>query len=316
MITVDSLKELGGLYGLPPGVCPWGGGGGYEEAAEIQAQSAREAAQTYERMFEKAAAFLKPWREAGGTALNQYAGLLGLPGYSAVDPTEWLTSLPGYQFIRDQGMEGLRRYGAGTGLLSSGAAMKGATDYGQQLAQKYAWWPYFSALGGLQSQGQGAAGMTGNWAMQTGQGIAGTQMAAGNALAQGALMDAYSNQGGFSDILGFLGLGAGLLTAPFGGIGGALGGLFGGGAAAAPSAAAAGMSSSLAGMAPVSSLFNMPAIPTTFMAEGGPAVGGRPYVIGEKGPEIFVPHRDGYVIPNKFIPYARYSSFEPMRMAA
>lgn len=34
------------------------------------------------------------------------------------------------------------------------------------------------------------------------------------------------------------------------------------------------------------------------LAEGGPAQGGRPYIVGERGPEIFVPRHSGTVIPN------------------
>jgi phage-related minor tail protein len=35
-----------------------------------------------------------------------------------------------------------------------------------------------------------------------------------------------------------------------------------------------------------------------FLAEGGPADAGTAYVVGERGPEIFVPNRSGTVIPN------------------
>ena len=34
------------------------------------------------------------------------------------------------------------------------------------------------------------------------------------------------------------------------------------------------------------------------LASGGPAMAGRPYLVGEKGPEIMVPNRSGTVIPN------------------
>lgn len=42
---------------------------------------------------------------------------------------------------------------------------------------------------------------------------------------------------------------------------------------------------------------NSTAIPA-FMAKGGTATGGKPYVVGEKGPELFVPGRTGTVVPN------------------
>ena len=31
---------------------------------------------------------------------------------------------------------------------------------------------------------------------------------------------------------------------------------------------------------------------------GGPVAGGTPYIVGEKGPELFMPGRSGTVIPN------------------
>ena len=35
-----------------------------------------------------------------------------------------------------------------------------------------------------------------------------------------------------------------------------------------------------------------------FMAAGGPVSAGSPYVVGEKGPELFVPHASGTIVPN------------------
>jgi phage-related minor tail protein len=34
------------------------------------------------------------------------------------------------------------------------------------------------------------------------------------------------------------------------------------------------------------------------LAEGGPAKAGKPYIVGEKGPELFVPKTSGTVVPN------------------
>ena len=36
-----------------------------------------------------------------------------------------------------------------------------------------------------------------------------------------------------------------------------------------------------------------------FMAMGGPVSSGSPYVVGEQGPELFVPHASGTIVPNK-----------------
>ena len=35
-----------------------------------------------------------------------------------------------------------------------------------------------------------------------------------------------------------------------------------------------------------------------FCASGGPVTAGSPYIIGEEGPELFVPNRSGYIVPN------------------
>ena len=35
-----------------------------------------------------------------------------------------------------------------------------------------------------------------------------------------------------------------------------------------------------------------------FMANGGPVSGGTPYIVGERGPELFVPSRSGTIVPN------------------
>ncbi len=36
----------------------------------------------------------------------------------------------------------------------------------------------------------------------------------------------------------------------------------------------------------------------TPMAKGGPVSGGSPYMVGEKGPELFVPNTSGNIVPN------------------
>lgn len=61
-------------------------------------------------------------------------------------------------------------------------------------------------------------------------------------------------------------------------------GLFGGGASGAGGGGAGGWAGFLAGL---------------FMAEGGPIIPGRPYVVGEQGPEVIVPSSHGTVVPNR-----------------
>jgi hypothetical protein len=42
--------------------------------------------------------------------------------------------------------------------------------------------------------------------------------------------------------------------------------------------------------------FDIPFIPG--MARGGPVKGNTPYIVGEKGPELFMPHTAGNIVPN------------------
>jgi hypothetical protein len=44
------------------------------------------------------------------------------------------------------------------------------------------------------------------------------------------------------------------------------------------------------------SIAAMPKVPG--LAKGGPVMGNRPYVVGEQGPELFVPGSSGTIIPN------------------
>lgn len=341
------INELGDLvrssdgYKLPRqghGICYWGGGGGADMGDSmytLQAGSTNASNQLRD-YYEKAAAYLAPWRNAGGAAVNQISGLLGLPGYTALDPTKTLEGTPGYQFLRDQGTEALRRYGAGTGLLSSGPGMKGALDYGQKLANTYAWQPYMSSLQNLSGQGMGAAGTSGGYAMQAGMGTANLTAQTAQQIAQmqqqQAMMDAQNQNSWMNDLMSGLGFGASLIAAPFtggtsllgtaaSGIGGWLGGL-----------GAMGNTSGALGTMPGMSLpqlysgysgSNQAFAPSSgggwipYMADGGPTTANRPYIVGERGPELFIPNVPGYVVPNE---YTRYSAFarpdRQYRMAA
>jgi hypothetical protein len=42
-------------------------------------------------------------------------------------------------------------------------------------------------------------------------------------------------------------------------------------------------------------------LPLLFLEKGGPADAKQPYIVGEVGPELFVPKTDGYVIPNNVL---------------
>jgi phage-related minor tail protein len=42
-----------------------------------------------------------------------------------------------------------------------------------------------------------------------------------------------------------------------------------------------------------------------FAADGGAAEGGKPIIVGERGPEVFMPGKSGVIIPNEVMEAAR-----------
>lgn len=63
------------------------GAGAAKKGSQAISQSTRESGQLQQRQFEQTRADLAPWRQTGGAALGQYAGLLGVPGYGQ-QPTQ------------------------------------------------------------------------------------------------------------------------------------------------------------------------------------------------------------------------------------
>jgi hypothetical protein len=61
-------------------------------------------------------------------------------------------------------------------------------------------------------------------------------------------------------------------------------------------AAALGATQLAGFLGPAGALFGL--LGGMFMAKGGPVSGAKPYIVGEKGPELFVPDANGTIIPN------------------
>jgi len=194
------------------------------EAAAASAAAQREAADksiaAQREMFDIGRADLAPYRQGGTTAQNQLMTLLGIGGdttaqgygkYARDFGMSDFTTDPGYQFRLEQGMRALNASAAAKGMGMSGANIKGATEYGQNLgSQEYqnAFNRYqtnrtaqLAPLQSLYAGGQAAAagsaaqaGALGQNLGQTytglGQGIAQAGVAAGNAQASGYLNQA------------------------------------------------------------------------------------------------------------------------------
>jgi hypothetical protein len=167
----------------------------------LQAQQAEAARQQIEKYFGIAKAGYDPYTQFGTEATNRYATLMGLrPGQGSGDlmrmPTiSELQMDPGYAFREQQGMQAVNRSAAASAGLQSGAALKAAQRFGQDLASQEYGNAYQRFMqnranqigmlqGGVQT-GLGAAQGVGNLAVGTGANIANTLTGAGQAMGQG-----------------------------------------------------------------------------------------------------------------------------------
>lgn len=185
------------------------------ESAAAQRYAADQSIAAQKEMYQQGRADLAPYREGGTTAQNQLMQMLGIGGdttaanygrYAKDFGMSDFTTDPGYQFRLEQGMKALNASAAAKGMGMSGANIKGATEYGQNLgSQEYqnAFNRYqtnrtaqLAPLQGLYAGGQAAAagsaaqaGALGSNLGQTytglGQGLGQAAVAGGNAQASG-----------------------------------------------------------------------------------------------------------------------------------
>jgi hypothetical protein len=181
-----------------------------ENAANTQAASADRAAQLQNEQFNKQIELQAPFREAGLSAQNKLLDYMGLSAgaggkYAKDFSMADFQQDPGYAFRISEGMKALDRTAASRGGLLSGATLRGATRYGQDMAsQEYtnAFNRYqtnrsnqLNPLQSLMGSGQTAANQVGaagqNYANQAGD----AYMNAGNARASGYVgsANAWSN---------------------------------------------------------------------------------------------------------------------------
>ena len=111
--------------------------GGYasSRASNTQAQAAQQGIDAQERMFNRQVELQEPFRKAGEEALNK---LIPLASNYKTFGTDQFQTDPGYAFRLSEGMKSLDRTAAARGGLLSGATLKGAQRYGQDLgSQEY-----------------------------------------------------------------------------------------------------------------------------------------------------------------------------------
>jgi hypothetical protein len=181
-----------------------------QQATETASQASRETTQAsieaQERMFNRQVALQEPFRETGLAAQNRLADLLGIsgrtdqPGYGYGTQPFTMAQYqadPGYGFRLKRGIDAMERTAAARGGLLSGNQLRGAMEFGQDLASQ----EYGNAFNRFQTErsnilnplqslggvGQTATNTLTNAAGNLGAGMAGAYGNLGSALSANAI---------------------------------------------------------------------------------------------------------------------------------
>jgi hypothetical protein len=205
-MAIGTAAAILGASALSAGV----GAYSASQAAEAQQSAAEQSAAIQREIFERQTQLQEPFRQAGLSAQNQLLLLLGLapqgvdginvdknaPEFGSAARSFSMADFqadPGYAFRMSEGMKALDRSAAARGGLLSGAALKGASRFGQDLASG----EYTNAFNRYQTErsarlnpllsllgaGQTSANTLTNAAGNMGQGVAQAAVASGNAQA-------------------------------------------------------------------------------------------------------------------------------------
>lgn len=292
---------------------------GYLTAAQQEALASQQAATMAGNQLATTTQNFAPYTTAGATAANQLNAQL--PSLTAAfNPTQaGLEATPGYQFTLSQGLKATQNSATARGLGVSGTALQAGdayatgladTTYNQQfqnyLNQQQASYNKLLGTSQLGTQATGALGQLGQQATQLGSGYTsdigkelgiGTQSSAailaGQQNAWGAALGQTLGSPAVTGALGTLGksIGSGInsLFQP---------GTTNGATTSANNFQGAGTNANNALDANLGNV-GVPATGayTNNYAEGGVPPVGRVALVGEHGPELFIPHERGTVIP-------------------
>ena len=179
-------------------------------AADAQADAANRSSDLQYQQFKESTALQEPWRKAGEQALNKL-----IPLASEYQPfgMQQFQQDPGYAFRMSEGMKALDRTAAARGGLLSGATLKGAQRYGQELgSQEYqnAFNRYqaertarLQPLQSLAGVGQTTAQQIAQSGMNMAQNVGETQMSGAAARASGYVGQANALTGGLNTGLNY-----------------------------------------------------------------------------------------------------------------
>lgn len=150
-----------------------------KRAAQAQQQSDAAAIAEQRRQFDLTRQDQQPWMQAGQNALAQLQ-----------DPNAFQQS-PGFNFMRQQGMQGIERSAAARGGAASGNALKALAQFNTGLAQQdYGnWWNRQAGVAGI---GQQATNALGQFGQNSANNISSLMQNSGEARASGIMGQANS----------------------------------------------------------------------------------------------------------------------------
>lgn len=186
------------------GITAWAGSEGSKKASEAQMGASRQGNVLTRDMFNQIRGDLMPFVGGGTDAMGSLKDLMGLGGKTPDQIQAILEKLPGYQFVKQQGMNAVQnRFGA-MGQALSGPGMRGIADYVTGLADS-TYGNQVNRLMGLTELGENAAAQTGSFGTAASSQMNQNLLFGGNAQAAG-ILGQYNALGSFGGQLSQMGM--------------------------------------------------------------------------------------------------------------
>lgn len=184
------------------------------DAANIQADSSLAGVNEQRRQFDLTRGDLKPFQQAGTSAIEQQQALLGLSGADAQSAAyNSIAASPGQQFLQDRAQKNLLRNASAIGGLGGGNVRSALVEQGVGFAQQDIE-NQFARLGQVAGQGQAAATSTGQFGANAATNIQSGLESSGQARASGILGNQQANAAAQQQGFGLAGNLLGLFSDP------------------------------------------------------------------------------------------------------
>ncbi len=186
------------------------GGKAADKAAAAQTNAAQLGINEQRTQFDAIKELLSPYAETGNVALTKQGDFLGLNGSQPQQAIlDSVQNSPYFQSMSQQGSNAILQNASATGGLRGGNTQDALAKFQPALLQQVLE-QYYTRLGGLSSQGENAAAMTGNAGVQAGSNISNLYQQQGAAIAGGALAQGKEQAGYANAITSGLGAFTGL----------------------------------------------------------------------------------------------------------